>query len=868
MGKLKEALKTIESIVNASIKAKVGSHATYKRHCQGRLGTRGIGINPPKQLPYSAEMVRYDLNDLEECLLQNAESKMMKDYECSQRAFPPTGFKTAVELRTVFANLKRHFGNDATAAFMKQFNAADLSKMIPCNHCSSDTYSDQLVACKSLAAVSPTMARLVAAHGEDIATLAQAKNEDNDVTSRTDALAKLQSATTHSCTGSNDEETDAIKAVFQKIVSNVEEGVPTAIDELDYLKRMVNDLPKGPFWVEWGPWKTFRLSEDISKLLEKCTAEQYNQLPKVALRAEAAKWLQNLRAAKAIGNVHRITEILIAQPKHSASGDDVLQAASACWSTIVALAKSSVLVAISNHSLEEVVEHKMTIAMLNAERPQIEFDTVLETLELAAYLLAQQTEIAIKFDGFNVNQAVTLTPEEARFGCTVRSSRFGGLQDVEISRGAVDFANTEQQLVEPGRGLRDFQSTSYTRGNLILTVTVSGRPEARQPPLVSKTVQSSEKLNKHQKKASTIVPGAVGCISKLACVDAAGRLFGSGGVGAAGSAAIFAPVPPPSAAPVVKGQGARDAVSDAVVNLCNYVKTDVIIDAFKHAVGFEPDAPVDVVAKAYDRASKRAFANVDFEFRAQDKMNKKGEQGDQAKAMFLLASSKLLFPSSLEEKERQTAYNGLCARLIKPRLDSPRRLGTSAPFREDVIVLIDVFLDVNKGTIEVAPITRKETRHSSAFDFNNGGESVPTHSSKKVIAGAGKEHKKHPWRGDVVEEIVVSDTAECTINGTVCTVTREALQWDLKVEYALSSFEACVGAATLHLVHPDGQTYCMDLQAADCNAGGSDSGSDGFKSMFTEGCYVYLGVGLGAATSTGGRGDLAIVLRSNLQVPA
>merc|ERR1712166_343460 len=146
------------------------------------------------------------------------------------------------------------------------------------------------------------------------------------------------------------------------------------------------------------------------------------------------------------------TEILIAQPKHSASGDDVLQAASECWSTIAAVAKSSVLEAISNHSLEEVVGHKMTIAMLNADCPQIEFDSVLETLNLAAYLLAQQTDIAIKFDGFNVHQAVTLTPEEARFGCTVRSSRFGGLEDVEISRGAVDFATTEQQLQFTGRG--------------------------------------------------------------------------------------------------------------------------------------------------------------------------------------------------------------------------------------------------------------------------------------------------------------------------------------------------------------------------------------------------------------------------------
>merc|ERR1712166_961754 len=486
----------------------------------------------------------------------------------------------------------------------------------------------------------------------------------------------------------------------------------------------------------------------------------------VALRAEAAKWLQNLRTAKAIGNVHRIIEILVAQPKHSVSGDDVMQAASECWSTIDTLIKISAFEAISNHSLEEVVEHKMTVAMLTAERPQIEFDSVLETLELAAYLLAQQTEIAIKFDGFNVHQAVTLTPEEARFGCTVRSSRFGGLQDVEISRGAVDFATAEQQLQFTGRGLREFQNASYTRGNLILTVTVSGRPEARQPPLVSKTVQSSEKLNKHQKKASTVVPGAVGCISKLACVDAAGRLFGSSGGGAAGSAAVFAPAPPPSAAPVVKGQGARDAVSDAVVNLCNYVTTDVVTDAFKQAVGFAPDAPVDGVATAYTRASKKASANVDFEFRAQDKMNKKGERGDQTKAMFLLASSKLLFPSTLEEKARQTAYNGLCARLINPRPDEPHQLGTSAPFREDVNVLIDLFLTVNEGTIEVAPITRKETRHSSAFDFNNGGKSVPTHSSKKVIAGAGKEHKKHPWRGDVVEEIVVSDTAECTINGT------------------------------------------------------------------------------------------------------
>merc|ERR1711935_957877 len=110
----------------------------------------------------------------------------IKDYQHAQRAFPSTGFKTAVELSTVFGSLGKYFGDDAAVAFIEQFNAANLTKMIPCNHCNPAMYAKQLAACRTLATVSTPMARLVTMHGEHIASLAQAMNEDVDVRSRTD----------------------------------------------------------------------------------------------------------------------------------------------------------------------------------------------------------------------------------------------------------------------------------------------------------------------------------------------------------------------------------------------------------------------------------------------------------------------------------------------------------------------------------------------------------------------------------------------------------------------------------------------------------------------------------------------------------
>merc|ERR1712166_1618660 len=235
------------------------------------------------------------------------------------------------------------------------------------------------------------------------------------------------------------------------------------------------------------------------------------------------------------------------------------------------------------------------------------------------------------------------------------------------------------------------------------------------------------------------------------------------------------------------------AVWVAIVARGNFVPMAEIIDAFKLAVGCAPDASVDDVREVYRKAAMRSSANRCFEFRHEDK------GGDQDKAAFCLRSVDLLFPTNDgQEKWRpwelgslcfRAAYDGLCARLVRPRPNTcppPKQLGSGAdgkPFREDISVLVQQFIDANEGYSgsgsEVSPVTRR-TEHSA----------TATHSRTDVQAGAGKQHPKYPWRGDLVVVTTVSATMDCTINGTQCTMSRRALAWDLQVDHTLSSFEA------------------------------------------------------------------------------
>jgi len=309
------------------------------------------------------------------------------------------------------------------------------------------------------------------------------------------------------------------------------------------------------------------------------------------------------------------------------------------------------------------------------------------------------------------------------------------------------------------------------------------------------------------------------------------------------------------------------AVWVAIVALCNFVPTAEIIDAFKLAVGCAPDASVDEVREVYRKAAMRSSANRCFEFRHEDK------GGDQDKAAFCLRSVDLLFPTDHGHEMWRAAYDGLCGRLVRPRPDTcppPKQLGSGAdgePFREDISVLVQQFIDANEGYSgsgsEVSPVTRR-TEHSA----------TATHSRTVVQAGAGKQHPKYPWRGDLVVVTTVSATTDCTINGTQCTMSRRgstllpyrthrttALDWDLQVDHTLSSFEAYDGSATLDLEHQDGTTYRMVFNAADSRLGVADAGF----CVFDTGRHVRVCVGLGGPTSTGGRGDLYIVLHSDLE---
>eukprot|EP00729_Bicosta_minor_P015072 gene15072-17766_t len=548
----------------------------------------------------------------------------------------------------------------------------------------------------------------------------------------------------------------------------------------------------------------------------------------------ATKWTQDLKAAGATHTVHELVKLLVAPPSHSASEAGVKEAADQCWATIPTTIKSSAVQAIFAQSRDGIRDHLSTILTLKGSRPALPgLDLVVETLQDAARLLAQPpSSMSPYLEGWNVHHTIVLEPEEAKFGCTVKASRFGGSSDVVIVPGVVDFTLEAQSIVEHGKGLRDFQPqhSDVSYGDLILHVTVGGRPETKPLPSGAKVFDSSKTGNKRPKKATTVsgIDSAQGCVHKLACSNAV--LSGGGS----------------------KGGGGGDSSLDAAG--CSAKKHGMLFRLLSPACAALCQQPISLMHSSMEqgvslmRALLMSAGSTPKLQRGQPQTTPlsfamKTRGGDQAKAAFLLESRALLFPSNAEEEARHAAYNGLCARLVPNRAPAEvPRLGTSEPFREDVNVLIIKFIDVNGGSAEVAPVTRKMNRHSTAFDFNTGGAAAPTHSSTTVKAGKGEAHDTYPWRGDVVEEIVVSDTTVCTINGTECTISRRTLQWDLQVEHVLSSYEACVGSAALELAHPDGETYCMQLQAAQCST--DDSGGDG--NTFAEGCYVYVAAGLGA----------------------
>ena len=342
----------------------------------------------------------------------------------------------------------------------------------------------------------------------------------------------------------------------------------------------------------------------------------------------------------------------------------------------------------------------------------------------------------------------------------------------------------------------------------------------------------------------------------------AGRGAGNSGRGRSAGVSAGAGAGAGASSSAAAAAAARDAILVALVALCNFVPTAEVIEGFKRAAGCAHGASLVDVEKAYKKAALRSSANGNHEFRHEDK------GGDQAKAAFLLRSTERLFGTELEHEDWRAAYDGLCARLVRPRPDTPAELGAGAdgaPFREDICSVVDLFRRANDGYsgrgVEVSPVTRRTVHSSDVFGAaaapGGGGAAAPTHSGRIVQAGAGEQHRTHPWRGDVVVETKVSPTLDCTINGTDCTMSRRTLDWDLQVEHTLSSFEACTGSATLNLEHPNGFTYRMVLTGRDSGAGADD--------VFVTGMHVRCCVGLGAPTSTGGFGDLYIVLHSDLE---
>lgn len=291
--------------------------------------------------------------------------------------------------------------------------------------------------------------------------------------------------------------------------------------------------------------------------------------------------------------------------------------------------------------------------------------------------------------------------------------------------------------------------------------------------------------------------------------------------------------------------------------------------------------PADDPTTIYGKVVKRVLADRSSEFRAQD------IGGDPHKHAFVTWTVGLVHPTTSDHLKHRAVHDGLCGRLIRAKLDATNSAmlgsgeddgsagGGPAMRRLDVrdlcLRFLRVYPDYTDNT-QVKPVTRREEHHTTNFGGGEEGESVGSHT--KIVRGGGTDAALHPWRGDEVVEIVMSDDLLATINNNPvpAPITARTIPWDLQLEHQLTSYETCAGAAAILLRHPNGSTYHLHLSAVTDEggvAGGVVVGAagGGVAPVFADGLHVYMLAGLGAAKpGSNKKGDLYLVLQASCRL--
>ena len=604
-------------------------------------------------------------------------------------------------------------------------------------------------------------------------------------------------------------------------------------------------------------------------------------------------WLETILPALDREDAEGIAISLAAFPSSSPparpdTAEKVADAKARAWQTLPMLVASRCKVAVDANDRNElhllrttVVAPVLTLPKLAGSPSKALSRTRLQTLQVAM----EEAELALGVattivTGSDVRCTVTLTPEEAKFGCTVPSDRLGGLTSIVIAQNTLALCTPSTRIETLGGGLMDCTAiaamdlaslASPSRGVQVVVVTVAGFVPHDHAAVPAEAVliglhETGCKPTSAAEKSKEI-PGGVGVICEMKEVVGTRNPLHAGGGSSSGAGAASASTAVLSTAVLTElapkpavDTDAKVAAYDAVLTgICEFKPIEKLQVTFCNVIGVANDA--ESFKTAFLKVQKRGF--LKGEYRNTDRQAG-GGGGDTEKYAFALTFVKnLLFPSADEDegpgklsaRQMRVAYTDLCLRMKVPR---PRlkQLGSAEPYREDVEHTIRLFTNPN---IVPLPKNLEVEELSSVADFT--GEGKPKTNHTKVLKGQGTPHPEYPWNGDANVKVRVVNDVTAVFNSVevnLPTMTEcGGRMWDLKLEHKLSSYESCAGILSIVLEHPDGNTYHLSARAS----------KDGY---FGPGKHIFLLSRLGLSKRKGqaSRGDLYIVLESGVEVPA
>lgn len=463
-------------------------------------------------------------------------------------------------------------------------------------------------------------------------------------------------------------------------------------------------------------------------------------------------------------------------------------------------------------------------------------------------------------DSTHIRSTIVVSPKEAKYGgVAVHPCSKENRAAITIPANLIAERSPNKTLELPRRGLPSL--SGKTRGDRTIVVTVDGYTEASHVPEGS--FELAPTLNCVHRQASDEVPDALG---ELHCYER-GTDIGSGTLLDYQHHTPSHRHDQPDRQHAEQQPPSKETKIAAYSTLLNGIRAFQPLAQLKAIFcdSMTADCSDDAAfTKAYNSAKRPSMARG--EFRSEDK------GGCPLKAAFALnLVPTILGTTSVPPNEvyKRRIYDGLAARLIpKWRQWNPQTRTTLPPAQADesddptheverMIKIFDEALPTyrNDADFAVPPRTKKTERHRADFD----GTGSHRQSHVKLVPGGGEPNRDYPWRGDLTIDITVDNVLDGTINDRACTLEKMTVPWDLKVSYALSSYDVYSGSVKIVLQHPDGNSYHM---LVDAPCGGSADGE-----IFMGGKHVYQISNLGNPKGGGSqkRGDLYLVLVSNVE---